>query len=288
MTTDYPHLPLRFVCTVNSEGYRFIEGGFLVEVNPEAKYIEKIFTAETLEEWNYTITALREEGRTKSNEDYYGLSNISDKAPIDKKLLFAEAHSDIARQIILLKFTNKWGHLLYDDNERLPNEPERFGDKAGQKLDKEKIFNHAPYEAVVSAIATQSEGKHSIFNPRGIVVDHFTDTDGIYKPCVVPNNLSMALHLFGRVSPSKKFVTCKYFKKNGNKSRTHRGVDEHGNPKQCPIGCRIYNPDGRVKWGEGCRQAWFNKQMRERKAKAKLIHNDDTREQTQTQKKGTE
>ena len=107
MTTDYPYLPLRFVCTVNSEGYRFIDGGFLVEVNPDAKYIEKVFTAETLEEWNYTITALREEARTKSNEDYYGLSNISDKYVLvkfkrsTKVLVFVYADSSSKEELTL-------------------------------------------------------------------------------------------------------------------------------------------------------------------------------------------
>jgi len=178
----------------------------------------------------------------------------------------------------IVEFSNSWGHLLYAPSFRFSD-----GEEKGEPQPKANMFA-MDYRMLIKTVEDQLRTENSPLIGRSVVLEYYR-IEGKVMPCAVPSNLMWSLFYEYRTNPPQEYFTCEFYKRNGNRSRPRRGIDPvTKQPRKCPVGCRVLRTHPNHKWAEGCRKAWDKREER----KAKLIHNDDTREQTQTQKKGTE
>ena len=178
----------------------------------------------------------------------------------------------------IVEFSNSWGHLLYAPSFRFSD-----GEEKGKPQPKAHMFG-MDYRMLIKTVEDQLRLENSPLIGRSVTLEYYR-IEGKVMPCAVPSNLMWSLFYEYRTNPPQEYFTCEFYKRNGNRSRPRRGIDPvTKQPRNCPVGCRVLRTHPNHKWGEGCRKAWDKREER----KAKLIHNDDTRERMQTQKKGTE
>ena len=243
-------LPIKFRCEIATQGYEMKDGIISEkEKSSSPQYHFKQFNYDCVDQFQWLINRLNKKG------------DVVDEA--------------------IVEFSNSWGHLIYAPSFRFPDE-EILGDNAGQPQNKTHMFA-MDYRMLIKTVEDQLRTENSPLIGGSVALEYYR-IEGKVMPCAVPNNLMWSLFYEYRTNPPQEYFTCKFYKKNGNRSRPRRGIDPvTKQPRKCPVGCRILRTSPTQQWGEGCKSAW-----KTRKSRGTLvISNDDTREQTQTQKKGT-
>ena len=244
-------LPIKFSCEIATQGYEMKDGIISEkEKSSSPQYHFKQFNYDCVDHFQWLINRLNEKG------------DIVDEA--------------------IVEFSNSWGHLIYVPSFRFPDE-ERLGDDAGQPQNKTHMFA-MDYRMLIKTLEDQLRTENSPLIGSSVALEYYR-IEGKVMPCAVPSNLMWSIFYEYRTNPPQEYFTCEFYKRNGNRPRPRRGIDKDTKqPRKCPVGCRVLRTHPNNKWGEGCRKAWDKREER----KAKLIHNDDTHERMQTQKKGTE
>ena len=239
-------LPIRFRCEIATQGYEMKDGIISEkEKSSSPQYHFKQFNYDCVDQFQWLINRLNDKG------------DIVDEA--------------------IVEFSNSWGHLLYAPSFCIPD-----GNEKEQPQDKAHMFA-MDYRMLIKTVEDQFRTENSPLIGGSVGLEYYR-IEGKVMPCAVPNNLMWSLFYEYRTNPPQEYFTCKFYKKNGNRSRPRRGIDPvTKQPRKCPVGCRVLRTHPNHKWGEGCKSAW-----KTRKSRGTLvISNDDTREQYKAEKKGT-